>query len=62
MDSIELEVDGADEDLNEDRELYEGKLAATGSQQEEMMRQDGFYNNVQAVQEAQDGGNALVVG
>ena len=31
MDSIELEVDQADEELNEDRMLYESKLAATGA-------------------------------
>ena len=32
MDSIELEVDQADEELNEDRQLYESKFAASGSQ------------------------------
>ena len=32
MESVELEVDAADEDLDEDRQLYERKLAANAAE------------------------------
>ena len=32
MESVELEVDAADEDLNEDRQLYERKLAVNAAE------------------------------
>ena len=44
MESVHLSIDDADEDLIDDRQIYEAKFHATVEQMDAHMRQAGFYN------------------